>query len=147
MDIIYTGKATTSGGGREGITQTSDGKVKLQLAYPKEIGGSGEGTNPEQLVAMGYSACFGSALTLVARRFHVDPTTASTTCSAHLHKEGDGYSLTFEIEVELPGVEADVAARIVEAAHKTCPYSRAFGHGTSVTARAKLPVPDAAIGR
>lgn len=59
-----------------------------------------------------------------------------------MSRNGDGYSLTFEIEVELPGVEAEVAAGIVEAAHKTCPYSRAFGHGTSVTARAKLSAPD-----
>lgn len=139
MDVIYTAIATTSGGGREGIAETSDGKVRLQLAYPKEIGGNGEGTNPEQLVALGYSACFGNALALVARRYHVDPRNASTTCRASLHKGAEGYALTFEIEVDLPGVEPALAAEIVDAAHRTCPYSRAFSHGAPAIARVRQP--------
>jgi len=138
MPVIYTAIATTSGGGREGHAETSDGKISLDLAYPKEIGGSGDGTNPEQLVALGYSACFGNALALVARRHHVDPTTASTTCRAHLHKDDDGFHLTFDIEAHLPGLDAALAQQIVEEAHATCPYSRAFRDGAPTTARVKL---------
>ncbi len=64
MKLLYTAIATTSGGGREGHSETSDGKIRLDLSYPSELGGSGTGTNPEQLVALGYSACFGNALAL-----------------------------------------------------------------------------------
>jgi len=136
MSLIYTATATTSGGGREGHAETSDGQVSLQLAYPKDVGGSGEGTNPEQLVALGYSACFGNALALVARRHRVDPASASTTCHAHLFKDDDGYRLTFDIDVELPGVAPGLAQQIVEEAHQTCPYSRAFRSGAAVTVMA-----------
>ena len=137
MKLMYTAIATTSGGGREGHAETSDGKISLDLSYPSELGGSGKGTNPEQLVALGYSACFGNALALVARRRHFDPAKASTTCQTHLHATDDGYALTFEIIVDLPGVPRDQAEAVVAEAHALCPYSRAFAHGAQSTARLK----------
>jgi Ohr subfamily peroxiredoxin len=132
---MYTAIATTSGGGREGHAETSDGKVSLDLSYPSELGGSGNGTNPEQLVALGYSACFSNALALVARRRHLDATQASTTCKAHLHSTEDGYALTFEIVVDLPAIPREQAEEVVAEAHALCPYSRAFAHGAQSTAR------------
>jgi Ohr subfamily peroxiredoxin len=137
MPVIYTATATTSGGGREGLAETSDGKISLQLAFPKEVGGNGSGTNPEQLVSLGYSACFGSALALVAGKHKISAATASTTCHTHLHKENEGFHLTFDIEVELPGVERTLAQQIVTEAHQTCPYSKAFRDGATSTAKLK----------
>lgn len=138
MTVLYTAVATTNGGGRQGHAETSDGKVKLDLSYPKEMGGSGAGTNPEQLVALGYSACFGGALALAGKAHKVDTANALITCKASLARNDDGFGLSFEIEVELPGVSPDVAQAIVQEAHGICPYSRAFAHGAPSVARVKV---------
>lgn len=137
MSVLYTAVATTTGGGRQGHSETSDGKVKLDLSYPKEMGGSGAGTNPEQLVAMGYSACFGGALALAGKAHKVDTSNALITCRASLARNDGVHSLSFEIEVELPGVSQADADAIVAEAHEICPYSRAFKHGAPAVARAK----------
>ncbi|MEP9379418.1 Ohr family peroxiredoxin [Aquabacter sp. CN5-332] len=137
MSALYTAVATTTGGGRQGHSETSDGKVKLDLSYPKEMGGSGVGTNPEQLVAMGYSACFGGALALAGKAHKVDTSNALITCRATLNRIDGTHSLSFEIEVELPGVSQADADAIVAEAHEICPYSRAFKHGAPTVARAK----------
>lgn len=137
MSVLYTAVATTTGGGRQGHAETSDGKVKLDLSYPKEMGGSGAGTNPEQLVALGYSACFGGALALAGKAHKVDTANALITCKASLARKDDGFGLSFEIEVELPGVSPDVAEAIVKEAHGICPYSRAFNNGAPAVARIK----------
>jgi Ohr subfamily peroxiredoxin len=136
MTVIYVAKAVSTGTGRDGHVETSDGRVSLDLAYPKEIGGSGAGSNPEQLVAMGYAACFSSALGVVARRRSVVLASAEVTCSVSLHKSDDDYSLSFEIVARLPGVAAQDADAIVAEAHTVCPYSKAFTHGAPAHARA-----------
>jgi len=135
MDVFYSAIATTNGGGRAGTALTSDGTLSLKLAYPKEVGGTGGGTNPEQLAALGYSACFGSALALVAQGHGVDAQHTATTCTVQLHKDEQGFSLSFAIEVELPDVEQGLAETIVAEAHALCPYSRAFGQGAPTSAR------------
>jgi osmotically inducible protein OsmC len=134
MDVVYSATATTDGSGRAGKTSTSDGKLSLQLAFPKEVGGTGDGTNPEQLAALGYSACFGSALALVAQAHGVDARHATTSCTVQLHKSDGDFSLSFSIEADLPGVEKELADVIVAQAHAKCPYSRAFGHGAPTSA-------------
>jgi lipoyl-dependent peroxiredoxin len=136
MTVIYIATAVSTGAGRDGHVETSDGKVSLDLAYPKAVGGSGAGSNPEQLVAMGYAACFSGALSVVAGRRKIALSAAKVTCNATLHKSGDDYTLSFDIVAQLPGVEAVEAQAIVAEAHVVCPYSKAFTHGAPTQARA-----------
>lgn len=139
MTAIYVATAVSTGSGREGHVETSDGKVSLDLAYPKEIGGSGAGSNPEQLVAMGYAACFSGALHAVARRRRIALSAAEVTCNASLHKSEEAFSVSFEIVVRLPGLAAKEADSLVAEAHAFCPYSKAFTHGAPAQARAEHP--------
>jgi lipoyl-dependent peroxiredoxin len=136
MATIYVATAVSTGTGRDGHVETIDGMVSLDLAYPKEIGGSGGGSNPEQLVAMGYAACFSSALGVVARRRKIALSAVEVTCNVSLDKSDDDYSLSFEIVARLPGVAADEADALVAEAHTVCPYSKAFTHGAPTHARA-----------
>ena len=136
MSVIYVAEAVSTGDGRNGHVETSDGKVSIDLAYPKEIGGSGAGSNPEQLVAMGYAACFSSALGVVARQHHLTLTGVEVTCKTNLHRDGDAFALTFEITAHLPGLDPEQADAIVAEAHTVCPYSKAFAHGVDTRARA-----------
>jgi osmotically inducible protein OsmC len=135
MPILYTASAASTGGGREGHVETGDRKVSLDLAFPAELGGSGQGSNPEQLVAMGYAACFSSALDTVVRRRRLGSAERRVVCNASLHHEADGYSLSFEIVVALPSLAPDLAEAVVADAHATCPYSRAFRNGAPATVR------------
>ena len=137
MTAIYIATAVSTGTGREGHVETSDGKVSLDLAYPKEIGGSGAGSNPEQLVAMGYAACFSSALNVVAHRRKINLSSAEVTCNVSLHRSDDDYSLSFDIVARLPGVAEALADAIVAEAHTVCPYSKAFTHTAPAVARAQ----------
>jgi osmotically inducible protein OsmC len=136
MPAVYVATATATGEGRNGHAETSDGKVSLDLAYPKTLGGSGAGSNPEQLVAMGYAACFSGALGVVARRRGLALRDAEVTCNASLHKDDDAYSLSFEIVVRLPSLPAAEAEAVVAEAHTVCPCSKAFAHGAPAVARA-----------
>jgi len=135
MPILYTASAVCTGAGREGHVETSDRQVSLQLAFPVALGGSGQGSNPEQLVAMGYAACFSSALNTVARRRHLDLGDVSVACNATLHREADGFALSFEIAVSLPSLASELAEAAVADAHATCPYSRAFRDGAPASVR------------
>ena len=137
MTAIYVATAVSTGTGRDGHVETSDERVSLDLAYPKEVGGSGAGSNPEQLVAMGYAACFSSALSVVARRRGIRLSSPEVTCNVSLHKADDVYSLSFAVIARLPGVAADEADAIVAEAHTVCPYSKAFTHGAPAHARAE----------
>jgi Ohr subfamily peroxiredoxin len=122
----YTAVATSSG--RDGRATTSDGRLDLQLAMPKELGGSGEGTNPEQLFAVGYASCFGSALKLVARAKGLNADDATITAEVTLSKnpEGQGFVLAAVLRVALPaGLTPEQGTALVEAAHQVCPYSNA----------------------
>jgi Ohr subfamily peroxiredoxin len=121
----YLASATASG--REGRAVTSDGRLDVTLAAPRELGGSGEGTNPEQLFAAGYAACFASALGLVARQRRVEGFDAAVTADVSLSgTPGQGFSLGVVLDVELPdGLDDELGRELVERAHEVCPYSNA----------------------
>jgi Ohr subfamily peroxiredoxin len=121
-NVLYTGKTQTTGG-REGAARSSDGRLDIQLSPP---GSSGKGTNPEQLFAAGWSACFIGAMGLAARDLKVAlPADTSVNAEVDLGTGEGGYFLQARLNVSLPGVTADVARKIVDAAHQTCPYSKA----------------------
>jgi lipoyl-dependent peroxiredoxin len=126
MNIFYTAEATASGG-REGTTRTSDGSLDLTLVPPVELGGPGTpGTNPEQLFAAGYAACFGNALNLVARRMKLDPTDSTVTARVGLGASGQGaFGMTVELVVAVPNVDPDSARDLMEKTEKVCPFSNA----------------------
>ncbi|WP_149552966.1 organic hydroperoxide resistance protein [Streptomyces marokkonensis] len=125
MDALYTAVATATHG-REGRAVTSDGKLDLSLSAPVELGGNGQGTNPEQLFAAGYAACFGSALGVVGRAAKVDVSDAAVTAEVVLGKQGEGFALAVTLRVELPeGIEEETGRKLVEQAHQVCPYSNA----------------------
>jgi len=111
--------------GPSGRAISSDGIIDLSLTAPKELGGPGTGTNPEQLFAAGYSACFNGALAMVAKQAGVDASGAEVTALIGFGPEGDGYAITTELEVHIPGVELAQAQQLAEAAHQVCPYSKA----------------------
>ncbi|MCW2506428.1 MAG: hypothetical protein JWO79_4712 [Actinomycetia bacterium] len=134
MQVSYRASATADGDGRNGHSRTSDGQLDFQLAVPKEMGGPGGGTNPEQLFAAGYAACFLSALKLVARKQGVDLTDAAITVDIGLGPNGQGgFGLEAAIEAELPSVDEDTARRLLDLAHHVCPYSNAIRGNVEVT--------------
>ena len=121
-NLLYTGKTHTTGG-REGTARSPDGRLDIQLSPP---GSSGKGTNPEQLFAAGWSACFIGAMGLAARELKVAlPADTAVNAEVDLGTGEGGYSLQARLNVSLPGVSAEVAQKIVDAAHQTCPYSKA----------------------
>lgn len=127
MNVLYTAKATVEGG-RDGTIHTQDGKLNLQLSTPRSLGGKGgEATNPEELFAAGYAACFQSALQMVAFRSKVPlPQNGTITASVSLGKvESGAFNLAVELLIHLPGLEETVAHELVEKAHQICPYSNA----------------------
>jgi len=133
--IVYTASATTSGG-RQGHAVSSDGVLALQLTAPKEMGGPGTGTNPEQLFAAGYSACFNGALMMVAKKAGVDASAAQVTAHIGFGPEGDSYAITGDLEVSVPGLELAQVQELAEAAHQVCPYSKATRGNVPVTVKA-----------
>jgi len=130
---MYQTAATSTGDGRNGRSRTVDGMLDVALAVPKELGGPGGGTNPEQLFATGYAACFHSALKLVARRLRVDLADSAVTVEIGLVKRGQGYGLQAAIEAELPGVDPAQAQQLLDLAHQVCPYSAATRGNIEVT--------------
>ncbi|MET7605496.1 organic hydroperoxide resistance protein [Streptomyces avermitilis] len=125
MDALYTAVATATHG-REGRAISSDGKLDVQLAPPVELGGNGQGTNPEQLFAGGYAACFASALGLVGRQAKVDVSDAAVTAEVGIGKQGEGFGLKVTLRIELPdSVDEATGRKLVETAHQVCPYSNA----------------------
>jgi Ohr subfamily peroxiredoxin len=125
MRTVYTAIATATG--RDGRAVTSDGKLDLDLSLPVEMGGDGVGTNPEQLFAAGYAACFATSMKLVAPRKNLDVSDASVTAEVDLAPNGaGGYKLDVTLRIKLPDDLARPAAReLVEATHHVCPYSNA----------------------
>jgi osmotically inducible protein OsmC len=121
---IYTTAARSSG--RDGRAVTSDGRLDLQLAMPKEMGGTGEGTNPEQLFAAGYAACFATSMKLVARRMGLDASDVAVTAEVSLVPKGQGYALAAVLHVELPEhLKGETGRNLMDATHQVCPYSNA----------------------
>ena len=124
-DALYTVEALSTGGGRDGHVATADKAVDLTMAPPEELGGSGEGNNPEQLFAAGYAACFHSALQMVARASRADITDSSVGARVGIGRQGEGFGLEVTLEVVIPNVPADQARALMEQAHQVCPYSNA----------------------
>ena len=125
MDALYVATATSTGG-RQGRAVTSDGNLAVDIVPPKELGGPDEpGTNPEQLFACGYAACFLSALTLVAGKRGVDASHATVTADVGLLSAGRGFKLEVALRVSMPGVDPEQAQKFAEIAHEVCPYSNA----------------------
>jgi Ohr subfamily peroxiredoxin len=124
---IYTAEASVSGGRAAGHGTSSDGALDVQLRLPTEMGGQGGGTNPEQLFAVGYAACFEGALGVVARREKVDADDASIDSKVSLSPNGSGgFQLSVALDVTLPSItDAEEAVKVVAAAHEVCPYSNA----------------------
>ncbi|TMK38257.1 MAG: organic hydroperoxide resistance protein [Actinobacteria bacterium] len=123
---IYTAEAHVTGGRAEGHGRTSDGALEVDLRMPEEMGGTGGGTNPEQLFAVGYAACFESALGAVARRGRQETGDVAVDSKVMLVPTQDrGFTLTVVLAVTLPSVEDPEAVELVRAAHQVCPYSNA----------------------
>jgi Ohr subfamily peroxiredoxin len=133
--VLYTAKATSTGDGRNGHVVSSDQRLDLDLALPPEMGGSGDGTNPEQLFAAGYSACFHSALRLVARRAGVDAGDSTVSAEVGIGPEGEAFGLVVTLIISIPGLEREQARELAETAHQVCPYSRATRGNISVELR------------
>jgi lipoyl-dependent peroxiredoxin len=130
--MAYVTRATTKGG-RDGRAVLEEGGFGLAMALPKAVGGSGEGTNPEQLFALGFSSCFGSALLAIARKHGVDASKAAVTAEVTLDKDEVSFALSVKLSVHMPGVERDTAETILHEAHEICPYSRATRNNVPVT--------------
>ena len=141
--VLYTAKAHTTGGRDGGASRTSDGRLEVKLSVP---GTPGTGTNPEQLFAVGWSACFLSAIKIVAARKKVKlPAELAVDAEVDLGTAAGGYLIQARLNVNLPGIEHEVAQALVEAAHQECPYSKAtHGNINVVTNVATTPVANVA---
>jgi Ohr subfamily peroxiredoxin len=134
VSALYTASATATGEGRNGHSRSSDGIVDVDLATPKELGGPGGATNPEQLFAAGYAACFLSALKRIAREAKQPIADAAVTVDVGLHSNGaGGFKLSADLHVELSGVDQAAADDLVAKAHQVCPYSNATRGNIEVT--------------
>lgn len=136
MKALYTTKSLSTGG-RDGSTRSEDGKLDLALSVPKELGGpGGDGTNPEQLFACGYSACFIGAIKFVAEqdKIKVSPDISiEATVGIGLNTEGEGFSISVDMLIDIPGMEKAAAEALVAKAHLVCPYSNATRNNIPVT--------------
>ncbi len=122
VKALYTAKVHTTGG-RDGASRSSDGRLDIKHSSP---GGPGTGTNPEQLFAAGWSACFEGAMGLAAKKMKITmPADMAIDAEVDLCKPGDDYFLQARLNVSLPGLEREIAQSLVDAAHQTCPYSKA----------------------
>jgi osmotically inducible protein OsmC len=129
MDVLYTAHASATGGGRDGRSRTDDGKIDVSLSVPKAMGGDdGPGTNPEQLFATGYAACFLGALRLVSKEAGT-PVGPDTQVQASVgfgkNTRGEGFNLDIALKVSNTGLDQATAQSLVERAHQVCPYSNA----------------------
>jgi Ohr subfamily peroxiredoxin len=126
-NTLYTAKAHVTGGRAEGHGRTDDGALEVELRLPTEMGGTGGGTNPEELFAVGYAACFEGALGVVARRAKAEAGDVAIDSEVSLSPNGEGgFLLSVAPSVTLPGIEdTDAAVELVRAAHQVCPYSNA----------------------
>jgi osmotically inducible protein OsmC len=134
VKLLYTAEALATGEGRKGRTRTPDGRLDLDLAIPQEMGGSGDGTNPEQLFAAGYAACFHSALHMVARASRSNVADSAVGAQVGLGSTSTGgFALAVRLEVSLPHLPRTEALALTAAAHQVCPYSNATRGNVEVT--------------
>ena len=122
--MAYVTKATTSGG-RNGRAVLDGGALALAMALPKDLGGAGDGHNPEQLFALGWSSCFGQAILVLGKKHGLDPQLAKVTCEITLNTDGGAFSLAAELKVSLAGADKAKLQALIEDAHTICPYSKA----------------------
>lgn len=136
VKALYIARVTTRGG-RNGHSQSSDNLLNVDLAFPKEIGGNGNATNPEQLFAAGFSACFGQTIGVLAaqKKLPVDVKNVTVTASVHLLLKEVGYWLAADLEISVPGVEQSVAEELVEEAKRWCAYSNSTRGNIETTYR------------
>ncbi len=133
---LYTAEASVKGG-RDGHGSSSDGVLDLDIRPPTELGGPGGATNPEQLFALGYAACFQSAMGVVGRRQRIDTSDSTVTARVTLGSiEGGAFGLAVELDVVIPGIDREAAEKLVEAAHQVCPYSNATRNNIEVVLKA-----------
>jgi osmotically inducible protein OsmC len=135
MKAVYTAHGSATGG-RDGKGRTDDGKVDVTLSVPKEMGGTGNGTNPEQLFSVGYSACYLGALKFVAGKEKIkvsDDARVSANVGIGERDDKQGFGLTVALEVSLPGIDKAKAEDLVKKAHVVCPYSNATKGNIQVT--------------
>ena len=131
--VLYTAKAHTTGG-REGQSRSDDGLLEVKLAPPKEMGGKGDATNPEQLFAAGWSACFIGAIGIAAAQNKVRvPADLAVDTEVDLVQADGGYTLRARLNVSLPGLDPEVGRKLVDIAHQTCPYSKLTRGNIDVT--------------
>ncbi|MBW5484103.1 organic hydroperoxide resistance protein [Streptomyces bambusae] len=130
-DVLYTAVATAENG-RDGRVATDDGRLDVVVNPPKALGGNGAGTNPEQLFAAGYSACFQGALGVVARNENADISGSTVTAEVGIGKNDEGFGLIVKISAVIPNVDAAKAKELIEKAHQVCPYSKATAGNITV---------------
>ncbi|MGY0570169.1 organic hydroperoxide resistance protein [Bradyrhizobium sp. RDM12] len=129
--LLYTARTHTSGGRQDGMSRSSDGRLDVRLSPP---GGAGIGTNPEQLFAAGWSACFEGAMEIAARKRKIAiPSKSAIEAEIDLVLDEGAYALRARLGVSLPGLDRDVARDLIDEAHQTCPYSRAVRGNIDVT--------------
>ena len=125
-EVLYSAQASVTGG-RQGKGRTNDGALEVDFRIPREMGGAGRGTNPEALFALGYAACFGSALAVIARRRHLDAGEVTIDSTVSLLPNGDGnFALAVTLDLALSSIrDRETAANLIRGAHEVCPYSNA----------------------
>lgn len=134
METLYTASAVATGDGRNGHVASTDGILDLDVRVPKEMGGAGGATNPEQLFAAGYAACFHSALRVVGGQAGADLTDSEVVADVSIgSNDAGGFTLAVQLEVTLPAVDHDQAEQLVGQAHQVCPYSNATRGNIAVT--------------
>lgn len=124
MEKLYTAEVTATGG-RDGHIKSSDGILDFELRKPKELGGQGGASNPEQLFAAAWGACYLGALGSIAEHEGVDTNEANVNVQVSFNKDGNVFSLSADLDVHIPGITTEEAQKIADKAHKTCPYSKA----------------------
>jgi Ohr subfamily peroxiredoxin len=136
LNVLYTATAHATGDGRNGHATTDDGRLDLDLRIPPEMGGPGGGTNPEQLFAVGYAACFHSALKVVGRRRELDVDGSEVSASVGIGAlPNGGFGLAVELDVHVPALDQATAESVVADAHQVCPYSNATRGNIDVALR------------
>ena len=122
---LYTATAVSTGDARNGHVRSRDGLIDTDVRFPQGMGGTGGATNPEQLFAAGYSACFHQAIKIVAGKAGADATDSTVTGHVTISDNDGGFLLSAKLDIALPNVEAELARRLVDEAHQLCPYSNA----------------------
>jgi Ohr subfamily peroxiredoxin len=136
MQVLYTAEVTATGA-RSGHAKSSDGLLDVQLALPPQMGGKGGATNPEQLFAAGYAACFGGAVEYLANQQKISTGTVTVKAKVGIGPydpgQGEGFTLRVDLDITLPELDQPAAEKLVAAAHRTCPYSNATRGNIEVT--------------